>query len=52
MLCDGRRVSPTSFYPLLTRAPSDEQARLLVAHWLTNASRFCVAPAETKVQQP
>ena len=39
-----RRVSPTSFYPLLTGGPSDEQVATMVSRWLTNASRFCISP--------
>lgn len=37
------RISPTTFYPLLGRAASDDQAAALVTHWLTNSSRFCIA---------
>jgi len=39
-----RRVSPTSFYALLTGGPSDEQAAAMVTGWLTNKTRFCVSP--------
>merc|ERR1712232_342029 len=39
-----RRISPTSFYPLLARAATDDQAERIVKSWLTNRSRFCVSP--------
>lgn len=42
-----RRVTPTSFYPLLTRAPTDEQVEATISAWLTNRSRFCVRPAHS-----
>ena len=38
------RVAPTSFYALLARAATDEQAERTVGAWLTNASRFGVRP--------
>eukprot|EP00041_Stephanoeca_diplocostata_P029430 m.868267 g.868267 ORF g.868267 m.868267 type:complete len:949 (-) comp23560_c0_seq2:326-3172(-) len=38
------RVSPTSFYPMLSGLATDEQAVAMVTRWLTNASRFCVPP--------
>jgi len=41
----NRRVSPTSFYPLMTGAASDEHALSLVRRWLTSKERFCVTPA-------
>jgi hypothetical protein len=34
------RVSPTSFYSMLTTAPSDDQVDAMVHHWLFNASRY------------
>ncbi len=40
-----RRVSPTSFYPLLAAAATDEQAAALVREWLLSPRHFCVAPA-------
>ena len=39
-----RRVSPTSFYPLLARVASDDQARAMATGWLMNSSRFCIDP--------
>eukprot|EP00937_MAST-01D_sp_MAST-1D-sp2_P003752 g3752.t1 len=39
-----RRVSPTSFYPLLAGIATDEQAATMATRWLLNASRFCLAP--------
>lgn len=38
------RISPTSFYPLLVGAASDDQAESMAVHWLLNASRFCLSP--------
>ena len=43
-----RRVSPTSFYPLLTRAPPDRHVLLLIRSWLTDARRFCIRPASAE----
>lgn len=37
-----RRVSPTSFYAMLTNAPTDAQAEAMMADYLMNRSRFCV----------
>ena len=39
-----RRISPTSFYALQTKAPTDEQAAGMATSWLMNSSRFCIAP--------
>ena len=39
-----RKISPTSFYPLMANASTDEQADLMMRHWLTNKTRFCVNP--------
>jgi hypothetical protein len=39
-----RHISPTSFYPLLTKGPSITQAEEMVSRWLTNRSRFCISP--------
>ena len=40
-----KRISPTSFIPLLAGIASHEQAQATTAAWLTNGSRFCV-PAD------
>ena len=40
----NRRVSPTSFYPMLAGAATTEQAAALMGGWLLNSSRFCVSP--------
>ena len=40
----SNRISPTSFYPLLIGAASEEQAETMVYHWLLNSSRFCISP--------
>jgi neutral trehalase len=37
-----RKISPTSFYPLMANASTDEQADDMMVHWLTNKSRFCI----------
>lgn len=37
-----RRVSPTSFYPLLAGIATDEQAARMVRAWLLDPARFCV----------
>jgi len=39
-----RRVSPTSFYPLLAAAATDEQAATMATRWLFNTTRFCLSP--------
>lgn len=39
-----RRVSPTSFYPLLTGGPTAEQADTMMTRWLMNRTRFCITP--------
>ena len=41
----NRRISPTSFYPMLAGAATTERAAVLVRSWLTNASRFCISPS-------
>ena len=38
----SQRVGPTSFYPLLTKKPSAEQARSMVTDWLMSAEHFCI----------
>ena len=39
-----RRISPTSFYSMMSGAPSDEQAAAMVTNWLHSPDRFCIAP--------
>ena len=39
----GPRISPTSFWPLFARAPTDAQAARMVAEWLHSPTRFCVS---------
>ena len=39
-----RKISPTSFYPLMANASTDEQADQMMTHWLTNKTRFCINP--------
>ena len=39
-----RRVSPTSFYAMLARAATDEQAAAMVSNWLLSPDHFCIAP--------
>eukprot|EP00546_Thalassionema_frauenfeldii_P011612 CAMPEP_0178927074 /NCGR_PEP_ID=MMETSP0786-20121207/18947_1 /TAXON_ID=186022 /ORGANISM="Thalassionema frauenfeldii, Strain CCMP 1798" /LENGTH=276 /DNA_ID=CAMNT_0020602389 /DNA_START=200 /DNA_END=1027 /DNA_ORIENTATION=+ len=36
------RISPTSFYPLLTGAPSMLQVSSMMKNWLLNSSKFCI----------
>ena len=38
-----RRISPTSFYPMLAGIPSQAQAERMVMSWLQNSTRFCVS---------
>eukprot|EP00980_Cylindrotheca_fusiformis_P027141 scaffold19016_cov147-Cylindrotheca_fusiformis.AAC.5 len=38
----SKRISPTSFYPLLGNVASDAQAESMVEHWLMNSTRFCI----------
>eukprot|EP01052_Picozoa_sp_SAG31_P000967 SAG31_NODE_30_length_32545_cov_9.378999_30_plen_802_part_00 len=38
-----RRISPTSFFPLLANAATDEQAQTIVNNWLHSPGRFCIA---------
>ena len=33
------KISPTSFYPMMANASTDEQADAMVVHWLTNKTR-------------
>ena len=38
----SERISPTSFYPLLSNVATDEQAESIAKHWLMNQTRFCI----------
>lgn len=38
------RITPTSFYAMQAGAPSDDQAKTMVAEWLLSPERFCIAP--------
>lgn len=38
-----RRISPTSFYPLMANASTDVQAETMVSKWLMNRTRFCIS---------
>ena len=40
----NRRISPTSFYPLIVKAATDAQVDRTAASWLLNSSRFCLSP--------
>ena len=40
------RLSPTSFYPLMTGVPSAAQAQRLASEHLLNRDRFCITPVE------
>ena len=37
-----KRVSPTSFYPLMAHAATDAQVGTMMTKWLTNRSRFAI----------
>jgi len=39
-----RRISPTSFYALMARAATDEQAESMINNWLLSPDHFCVSP--------
>jgi putative isomerase len=39
-----RRISPTSFYSMMAKAPTDEQATKMVNNWLHSPEHFCIAP--------
>jgi len=39
-----RRISPTSFYALQTKAVNDTQATAMMEKWLMSKDHFCVAP--------
>jgi len=38
-----RRISPTSFYALQTKAPTDAQATAMMEKWLMSPDHFCVS---------
>lgn len=38
------RRSPTSFYPLMARASSDENAERMIQDWLLSPKHFCISP--------
>ena len=37
------RISPTSFYPLMAGAATDEQAGRMVREWLLSPRHFCIS---------
>eukprot|EP01050_Picozoa_sp_SAG11_P040249 SAG11_NODE_17392_length_520_cov_0.736342_1_plen_129_part_01 len=39
----NKRYSPTSFYPMIGRGPSNEHADRMSQHWLMNSTRFCLS---------
>ena len=39
------RISPTSFYALMTQEATDEQAATIVNKWLLSPKHFCVSPS-------
>jgi hypothetical protein len=41
----SRRYSPTSFYALQTRAPSEKQVEIMMERWLLNPKHFCITPS-------
>merc|ERR1712216_1011357 len=40
----SRRISPTSFYSMMAKAATDEQAAAMITNWLQSPDHFCVAP--------
>ena len=38
-----RRMSPTSFYAMMGKVATDEQAERMVSEWLMNSTRFCIS---------
>jgi hypothetical protein len=40
----NRRVSPTSFYSMMAKAATDDQAGAMVTNWLQSPEHFCIAP--------
>eukprot|EP01052_Picozoa_sp_SAG31_P029938 SAG31_NODE_3024_length_4780_cov_2.631275_5_plen_151_part_00 len=38
----SKKISPTSFYPMMANASTDAQAEAMTVHWLTNKTRFCI----------
>jgi putative isomerase len=40
-----RRISPTSFYPLMAKAATDEQAAAMVQKWLLDPTHFAITTA-------
>ena len=48
-LCDNdqgfyRRISPTSVWPMLAGAATDDQATAMMTGWMQNKTRFCITP--------
>ena len=39
-----RRISPTSFYSMMAKAPTNEQAAAMMKNWLHSPEHFCIAP--------
>jgi hypothetical protein len=39
-----RRISPTSFYAMMAKAATDEQATAMMENWLHSPDHFCIAP--------
>jgi putative isomerase len=39
-----RRISPTSVWPMLAGAATASQAEAMMAGWMQNKTRFCIAP--------
>lgn len=40
----NKRYSPTSFYPMIGKGPSNERVDRMSQHWLMNSTRFCISP--------
>jgi putative isomerase len=39
---EPRMAAPTSFYPMISRTPTDDQVQTMLSRWLRNSSEFCV----------
>lgn len=40
----NKRYSPTSFYPMIGKGPSNEHVDRMAQQWLMNTTRFCLSP--------
>ena len=40
----NKRYSPTNFYPMIGKGPSNEHVDRMSTQWLMNSTRFCISP--------